>query len=319
VVGEASLPSRVSIREVAARDGLQNEPVTLDTEAKAELILALVRAGLSRIEATSFVHPKVVPQLADAEALLRSLPQLTGVSLSVLVPNRKGLERALPLQERFDQVTVFLSASEGHNQRNLGCSTGESLREAGAVIERSRAVGLRCEGVISTAFGCPYEGYVPPQRVLELAEALAEAGAQEVSLADTVGMANPVQVQRLFAAVRERLDAKVELTAHFHNTRGQGLANVLAALQVGVASFESSVGEVGGCPVVEGATGNIATDDLVQMLQELGVSTGIDLPTLLEVGQLLERRLGRPLTSHTLRAGPISWERSPLTASSPAG
>ena len=315
MVAETFLPSRVYVRDVAARDGLQNEPVTLSTEAKVELLLALAKAGISRLEVTSFVQPKVVPQLADAERLLEALPPLSGVQLAVLVPNRKGLERALPLQERFHQVTVFLSASESHNQRNLGRRIDESLKEATAVIERGRASGLRAEGVISTSFGCPYEGYVPPQRVIELAEALASAGASEISLADTVGMANPLQVQRLFSAVADRLGEGVELTAHFHNTRGQGLANVLAALQVGVASFESSLGEVGGCPVVEGATGNIATEDLVQLLQELGITTGVDLSALLEAGRRLEGLLGRPLTGHTLRAGPIRWDQPALAAS----
>jgi len=307
VVGEVELPLRARVREVGPRDGLQNEPEILATEQKLELIGELAGSGLSRIEVTSFVSPKAVPQLADADRLLEALEPLPGVCFSVLVPNRRGLERALRHRDRFNQVTVFLSASESHNQRNVGMSVRRSLEELTAVLAEVRGAALACEAVISTSFGCPYEGYVPPHQVLSLAEELVGAGAQELALADTTGMANPLQVQRLFAAARQRLGEGVELTAHFHNTRGQGLANVLAALQVGVASFESSIGEIGGCPVVEGATGNIATEDLVLLLGELGIATGIDLERLIEVAGRLQQRLGRSLSSHTLRAGPISW------------
>lgn len=307
MVGEVELPLRARVREVGPRDGLQNEPEILATEQKLELIGELAGSGLSRIEVTSFVSPKAVPQLADADRLLEALEPLPGVCFSVLVPNRRGLERALRHRDRFNQVTVFLSASESHNQRNVGMSVRRSLEELTAVLAEVRGAALACEAVISTSFGCPYEGYVPPHQVLSLAEELVGAGAQELALADTTGMANPLQVQRLFAAARQRLGEGVELTAHFHNTRGQGLANVLAALQVGVASFESSIGEIGGCPVVEGATGNIATEDLVLLLGELGIATGIDLERLIEVAGRLQQRLGRSLSSHTLRAGPISW------------
>ena len=202
---------------------------------------------------------------------------------------------------------MFLSASESHNQRNVNRSIAQSLSGLREVLATARGAGLRCEGVISTSFGCPYEGYVPPARVLEIAAALRDAGAEEVAFGDTTGMANPRQVRAFFQDARESLGEEVELTAHFHNTRGQGLANVLAALEAGVRSFESSFGELGGCPVPPGATGNIATEDLVSMLHEMGLRTGVDLPALIECARAVQETLGRPLGSHTLVAGPVRW------------
>jgi hydroxymethylglutaryl-CoA lyase len=206
----------------------------------------------------------------------------------------------------FDEVNVFMSASETHNRKNVNRSVAESLAGLEVVLGRAREAGLRCEGVISTSFGCPYEGHVPPERVLEIAAALRDAGAQEIGFGDTTGMANPRQVGELFDLWKEGL-GEVQLTAHFHNTRGQGLANVLSALQVGVDSFESSFGELGGCPVPAGATGNIATEDLVSMLHEMGIETGIDLDALLACARRAREILGRPLGSHTLVAGPVDW------------
>jgi hydroxymethylglutaryl-CoA lyase len=203
-----------------------------------------------------------------------------------------------------------MSASETHNRKNVNRSLAESRAGLEAVLARSRAAGLRCEAVISTSFGCPYEGHVPRERVLEIARALSAAGAEEIGFGDTTGMANPRQVSEFFAAARAALGEQIELTAHFHNTRGQGLANVLAALEVGVASFESSFGELGGCPVPAGATGNIATEDLLSMLHEMGIETGIDLPALLACAQRVQAILGRPLGSHTLLAGPIDWHEA---------
>jgi hydroxymethylglutaryl-CoA lyase len=230
------------------------------------------------------------------------------VSRSVLIPNERGLERALELRERFDEINVFMSASETHNRKNVNRSMQDSLVGLEAVLERAREAGLRCEGVISVAFGCPYEGVVPPERVFEIAQRLAAAGAQEIGFGDTTGMANPRQVREFFTAAREQLP-DVELTAHFHNTRGQGLANVYAALETGIDSFESSFGELGGCPVPAGATGNVATEDVVSMLHEMGVQTGIDLRELLKVSRAVQYHLGRPLGSHTLIAGPVDWHR----------
>ena len=300
------LPPSVRIREVGPRDGFQNEPEVIATADKVRLIGLLGAAGLRRIEVTSFVRADVVPQLADAEDVLDSYERLEGVAYSVLVPNERGLERALSRRERFDEVNLFLSASETHNRRNVNRSIADSLAGLERVIERSLAEGLRCEGVISTSFGCPYEGEVPADRVLEIAERLAAAGCAEVAFGDTTGMANPRQVGEFFAAATERLSG-VELTAHFHNTRGQGLANVLAALERGIDSFESAFGELGGCPVPPGSTGNIATEDVVSMLDEMGVETGVDLEALIAASRAVQELLGRPLGAHVLRAGPVQW------------
>ncbi|HEY4811499.1 MAG TPA: hydroxymethylglutaryl-CoA lyase [Solirubrobacteraceae bacterium] len=326
----SELPREVTIREVGPRDGFQNEPEVIPTERKIELIDALARTGLRRLEVTSFVRADVIPQLADAAEVLAGIDVPREVSVSVLIPNERGLEMALELRERvgagrecaagsrdpeggarpaFDEINVFMSASESHNRKNVKRSIAESLTGLQAVLGLARAAGLRCEGVISTSFGCPYEGRVPVERVLEIATQLRDAGAQEIGFGDTTGMANPVQVREFLLAARDRLGPDVELTAHFHNTRGQGLANVLAALEVGVRSFESSFGELGGCPVPAGATGNIASEDLVSMLHEMGIQTGIDLDALLACARRARDVLGRPLGSHTLVAGPVEWHR----------
>jgi len=312
------MANSVLIREVGPRDGFQNEPEVIGTERKVELIDALARTGLRRLEATSFVRGDVIPQLADAAEVLSRIDVPAEVSVSVLIPNERGLDAALELRERlagerasgrpaFDEVNVFMSASETHNRKNVNRSIAESLAALEVVLERARGEGLRCEAVISTSFGCPYEGRVPRERVLEIATRLRDAGAQEIGFGDTTGMANPRQVSAFFAAARAQLGEQVQMTAHFHNTRGQGLANVLAALEVGVESFESSFGELGGCPVPAGATGNIATEDLVSMLHEMGIETGIDLGALLACARRVQEILGRPLGSHTLVAGPVQW------------
>jgi hydroxymethylglutaryl-CoA lyase len=317
------IPQRVDIREVGPRDGFQNEPEIVPTERKVELIDMLARTGLRRLEVTSFVRTDVIPQLADAPEVLAQIDVPEAVAIGVLIPNERGLERALEVRESlsraraaFDEINVFLSASESHNRHNVNRSVEESLASLERVLPAARAAGLRCETVISTSFGCPYEGHVPPERVLEIAARLCDAGAQEIGFGDTTGMANPVQVgaffERAFASLGASRDGGsdkggVQLTAHFHNTRGQGLANVLAALEVGVTSFESSFGELGGCPVPPGATGNIASEDLVSMLHEMGVSTGIDIDALLGCARRAQEVLGRPLGSHTLVAGPVEW------------
>ncbi len=301
-----SLPQTVRIREVGPRDGFQNEPETIPTTEKVRLIDLLSSSGLTRLEVTSFVRPDVIPQLADAEQVLATVQRRDGVSFSVLIPNERGLERALSLRKRFDEINVFVSASETHNRKNVNRSIEESLAGLERTLATAREADLRCEGVISTSFGCPYEGEVPPDHVFSIAERLAAAGCAEVGFGDTTGMANPRQVHEFFAAARERLGG-VELTAHFHNTRGQGLANLLAALGEGVDSFESSFGELGGCPVPPGATGNVSTEDVVSMLSEMGIETGIDLPLLIEASRAAQEVLGRPLGSHVLRAGPVDW------------
>ena len=303
----AGLPDRVRIREVGPRDGFQNEPEVIGTDDKVRLIDMLSDTGLARLEVTSFVRPEVIPQLADAEQVLERIERRDDVSLSVLIPNERGLERALEMRDRFDEVNLFLSASETHNQRNVNRSIEESLSGLERTIATARAEGLRCEGVISVSFGCPYEGEVTPGRVFEIGKRLAAAGCEEVAFGDTTGMANPRQVHEFFIAARAQLGG-VELTAHFHNTRGQGLANVLAALEEGVDSFESSFGELGGCPVPPGSTGNVATEDVVSMLHEMRIETGIDLAKLIEASRAAQETLGRPLGAHVLRAGPIDWQ-----------
>jgi hydroxymethylglutaryl-CoA lyase len=309
----APLPDAVRIREVGPRDGFQNEPEVIPTEEKVRLIGLLAGAGLRRIEVTSFVRPDVIPQLADATEVLQAIEPREGVAYSVLIPNRKGLENALEVLERkpgaFQEANFFLSASETHNRKNVNRAIEESLADLEGTIGAAAGAGLRCEGVISTSFGCPYEGEVAPERVLEIAKNLADFGCEEVSFGDTTGMANPRQVGDFFEAARGELDG-VELTAHFHNTRGQGLANALAALEAGVTSFESSFGELGGCPVPPGATGNISTEDLVSMLEEMGVGTGVDLAALIEASAAAQEVLGRPLGAHSLVAGPVDWSGS---------
>jgi hydroxymethylglutaryl-CoA lyase len=302
----AELPKRVRIREVGPRDGFQNEPETISTDDKVRLVDMLSASGLKRMEVASFVRPDVIPQLSDAEEVLTAVQRRDGVAFSVLIPNERGLERALRLRDRFDDVSVFLSASETHNRENVNRTIEESLSGLERTLATAREASLRCEGVISVSFGCPYEGEVPPERVFGIAERLVAAGCGEVGFGDTTGMANPRQVREFFVAARERLSG-VELTAHFHNTRGQGLANVLAALEEGIESFESSFGELGGCPVPPGSTGNVATEDVVSMLHEMGIETGIDLPRLIEASRAAQEVLDRPLGAHVLRAGPVDW------------
>jgi hydroxymethylglutaryl-CoA lyase len=300
---------QVRIREVGPRDGFQNEPEVIATDDKVRLVEKLARTGLKRLEVTSFVRADVIPQLADGREVLERADVPDDVAVTVLIPNERGLDRALATDLDFDEVNLFLSASETHNRKNVNRSIEESLSGLENVIVRAREAGLRCEGVISVSFGCPYEGDVPLDRVFGIARRLADAGCEEIAFGDTTGMANPVQVRGFFERAREELPDS-ELTAHFHNTRGQGLANVLAALESGVDSFESSFAELGGCPVPAGATGNIATEDLVSMLHEMGVETGIDLERLLGCARRVQEVLGRPLSGHLLTAGPVDWHRS---------
>jgi hydroxymethylglutaryl-CoA lyase len=302
-------PSKVRVREVGPRDGFQNEPERIPTDEKIRLIEALAASGLKHIEATSFVRKDVIPQLGDGPEVLSRIDVPDDVRLSVLVPNERGLDNALSLAEHFHEVGVFVSASETHNKKNVNRTIAESMEGNAKMLPRILEAGLGCEAVIATSFGCPYEGEVPRDRVLDIAERFAELGAKEVGFGDTTGMANPWQVEEFFGAALERLPG-VELTAHFHNTRGQGLANAVAALNVGCTGFESSFGELGGCPVPPGSTGNIATEDLVSMFHEMGVETGVDLPRLLEASRAVQELLGRPLTSHTIVAGPVEWQHA---------
>src|ERR1700712_643286 len=257
-------PSSVLIREVGPRDGFQNEPEIIPTDEKIRLINSLGRAGFKRIEVASFVRPDVIPQLADGVAVLEGIDVPDDVKLMVLIPNSRGLDNALKVRHLFHEASIFVSASETHNRKNINREVAQTMADDRVMADRILAEGLKLDAVIATSFGCPYEGKIELSRVLDLAEQFAEMGATEIGFGDTTGMANPAYVSDFFTAALDRLKG-VELTAHFHNTRGQGLANAYAALEVGVSSFESSFGELGGCPVPAGSTGNIATEDLVSM------------------------------------------------------
>lgn len=300
------LPERVEIREVGPRDGFQNEPETIPTADKLRLIGMLLDSGLKRIELTSFVRSDVIPQLSDAEEVLSGIEPREGVVYSALVPNLRGLDRALEFTDKLGEVSFFCSATESHSQANVNRSIDQSVGELEQAISRAGEAGLRCVSVISVSFGCPYEGRVAPDTVFEIAERLISAGCEEIGFGDTTGMANPRQVKEFFGSALERLEG-TQLTAHFHNTRGQGLANALAALETGVTSFESSFGELGGCPVPPGATGNIATEDLVAMFEEMDIETGVEIGGLVEASRAAQQLLGRPLGSHVLTAGPVDW------------
>ena len=310
------LPAHVDIREVGPRDGFQNEPEIIATADKIDLINRLALTGLRRIEVASFVRPDVIPQLSDGVEVLRGVEVPEHVSLMVLVPNSKGLDNALKVRETFSEVAIFVSASETHNKKNVNRSIAESMADNEVIAKRIVADDLRCAAVIATSYGCPFEGKVPMNRVLDIAEQFAAAGASEVGFGDTTGMANPAYVGEFFAAAIERLPG-VEVTAHFHNTRGQGLANAYAAIQAGCTSFESSFGELGGCPVPAGSTGNIASEDLISMFEEMGVSTGVSLPALIDAARAAQSVLGRKLTSHSIVAGPIDWAPNPGAAPCP--
>jgi hydroxymethylglutaryl-CoA lyase len=300
---------RVSLREVGPRDGFQNEPEAISTEDKVRLINALGMAGYSRIEVASFVRPDVIPQLADGVAVLRGIDLPESVQKMVVVPNPKGLDNALRVRDLFDEMALFVSASETHNQRNVNRTVVESMADVKAMSPRILAEGIRLCSVIATSFGCPYEGRIDMDRVFNIALQFAEAGAAEIAFGDTTGMANPAYAERFFSEAIERLPG-VEVTAHFHNTRGQALANAYAALQVGCTSFESSVGELGGCPVPAGSTGNVASEDLISMFHEMGIVTGVDLNRVIGVAREAQDVLGRKLTSHSLVAGPVEWVKT---------
>jgi hydroxymethylglutaryl-CoA lyase len=301
-----TLPKTARIREVGPRDGFQNEPEVLATHDKIALINRLARTGLDRIEIASFVRADVIPQLADAVEVLNGIDVPDHVSLTVLVPNNRGFDNALAVRDRFHEVAMFVSASETHNKRNVNRTIAESMAANEIIAKRIDAEDLRPTAVIATAFGCPFEGRVPMERTLELAEQFAAAGCVEIGFGDTTGMAHPAYVFDIFAAAIDRLPG-VEITAHFHNTRGQGLANAYAALQAGCTSFESSFGELGGCPVPAGSTGNIATEDLANMFDEMGVETGVSVQGVIDAARAAQDVLGRKLTSHCIVAGPVDW------------
>ncbi|MFF7789404.1 hydroxymethylglutaryl-CoA lyase [Streptomyces sp. NPDC007991] len=299
VVPTTDLPTRVRIHEVGARDGLQNEKATVPTRIKAEFIRRLAEAGLTTIEATSFVHPKWVPQLADAEELYPLVGDLP-VALPVLVPNERGLDRALTLGAR--RVAVFASATESFAKANLNRTVDEALAMFEPVVSRAKAQDVHVRGYLSMCFGDPWEGAVPVPQVVRVCKALLDMGCDELSLGDTIGVATPGHVVALLAALDEAGIPPSALGVHFHDTYGQALANTLAALQQGVTTVDASAGGLGGCPYAKSATGNLATEDLVWMLRGLGIDTGIDLGRLVATSTWMADRLGRPSPSRTVRA-----------------
>lgn len=289
------LPRCVSVVEVGPRDGLQNEPFFLNTELKVALINHLIKSGFKRIEATSFVHPRWIPQLKDAEELIKSIVTPPDVRISALVPNYKGYQRAM--RSGIKEINIVLSVSETHNMKNVNRSVDQSLRDFQEITGAARRDGILVRGSVATSFGCPYEGSIPLQRVRSIVSHLWEMGCFEIVLADTTGCANPLQVYNLFSDIREK-NTGVLVAAHFHDTRGMGMANVLAALGAGVLVFDSSIGGMGGCPYAPGASGNIATEDLVNMLCEMDVETGINLNIIRECVDELEKTLKCRVRGH---------------------
>lgn len=296
----SDMPSRVSLREVGPRDGLQNED-PVPTDGKIALLDALSQTGVERIEAVSFVHPKAIPQMADADEVWSRITKNPDVRYSALVPNVRGAQRALAAG--FSEIEVVISASTTHNQRNINRTTDESLADLPELASLVHSGGGTLQVIISTAWGCPYEGDVPVARVVDVARRAVAAGADSLAFGDTTGMATPTRVTALVGEVRSALP-DVPIGLHFHNTRGTGLANVLAALQTGVDDFDASVGGLGGCPYAPGASGNIASEEFVHMLHDMGVDTGVDLDALIEVAAQAEKLVGHELPSQVLRAGP---------------
>ena len=290
----------IEIVEVGPRDGLQSEPGVMPTATKVEFINRLIAAGIRRLEATSFVHPKKVPQMADAEAVMAALIKRPDVRYVGLVLNRKGLDRAIAAG--CNEIGMAVVASDTFNRRNQGVGTDESIAAWLDIAQAARAAGVRAQVTVSAAFGCPFEGEVPVRRVIEVAERVAAGQPHEIAFADTIGVGVPSQVSEIIGRAREVLPT-MPLRAHFHNTRNTGLANAYAALEAGVSALDASTGGIGGCPFAPAATGNIPTEDLVYMLQRSGVRTGVDLEALIAIGGWLQQQLGRPVPSMLLKAG----------------
>ena len=293
------LPPRVKIVEVGPRDGLQNEARTIPAAVKIDLIDRLGATGLSTVEAGAFVSPKWVPQMADSAEVLAGIERRAGVSYPVLVPNMKGFEAAAGAG--VEEIAVFGAASESFTQKNINCSIAESLARFAPVCEAARAAGMKVRGYVSCVLGCPYEGAIAPGKVVEVAGRLAELGCYEISLGDTIGVGTPAKAQAMLAAVAEKLPVE-SLAVHFHDTYGQALANILACLELGVAVVDSSVAGLGGCPYAKGATGNVATEDVLYMLDGLEIETGVDLEALAAAGRFISDQLGRPPASKVAQA-----------------
>ncbi|BBU39521.1 MAG: hydroxymethylglutaryl-CoA lyase [Bacillaceae bacterium] len=291
-------PKHVTIKEVGPRDGLQNEKTAIATEDKIAWINQLSKTGLTYIEITSFVHPKWIPQLADALDVAAGIERAPGVTYAALVPNQKGLENALTTQ--VDEISVFMSASETHNQKNINKSISDTYPVLTAVVQEAKRAKKTVRGYLSTVFGCPYEGEVSIEQVAAISERLFEMGVDELSLGDTIGVATPRQVEAVLNSLLKRFP-KEKLSMHFHDTRGTALANVLLSLEMGITTFDSSLGGLGGCPYAPGASGNVATDDLLYMLHGMDIATGIDAGRLTEAALFIQNKIGRALNSHYLQ------------------
>ena len=299
------MKQRIYINDVAVRDGFQIERNFIPTETKIALIDSLSDTGIAKIEVTSFVHPKLVPNMADAAEVLAHIKRVAGVNYSVLVPNVKGMERAIATHQgdgKINEINVVLSASETHNRANVNRTCEESFADFAVMINMAKDAGIRMNGTVSTSFGCPFEGYVPEARVLGFAQRYVELGFEGVTLADTTGMANPAQVERMSAEAVKRFPG-LPLTLHFHNTRGMGLANVLAGIRAGIVHYDGSLAGLGGCPFAPGATGNICTEDMVNMLEDMDFDTGVDLDLLLAAAVKMPMVVGHDVPGQVMRAG----------------
>ncbi|MBX5481505.1 MAG: hydroxymethylglutaryl-CoA lyase [Myxococcaceae bacterium] len=295
----SQLPPKVEVYEVGPRDGLQNELRMVPTRDKVRLIRALIAAGEKRIEVTSFVSPKWIPQLADAEEVLKQLGRVEGVAFSALVPNLKGLQRAR--DAGLQEAAVFLSASESHSKKNINKTIAEAVQTSGEVAKAAREEGLRVRGYISTVWGCPYEGEVPISRVVDICRRLADMGLYQLSLGDTIGVGTPRQTEAILEALLKYLPASL-FALHLHDTRGTALANTLVGLHAGITTYDASIGGLGGCPYAPGAAGNLATEDLVFMLHGMGIETGVNLDKLVEAGEIAQEIIGRKLSGKYLQA-----------------
>ncbi|MCM3291057.1 hydroxymethylglutaryl-CoA lyase [Paenibacillus sp. MER 180] len=291
-------PARVTIKEVGPRDGLQNEKVFVATEDKIAWINQLSNTGITSLEITSFVNPKWIPALADAAEVAKGIERMPGITYSALVPNRQGLERAL--ETDVDEVAVFMSASETHNQRNINKSINATFPILHEVVQAAHSAGRSVRGYVSTVFGCPYEGPISIDEVIRVSETLFEMGIGELSLGDTIGIANPKQVEDALEMLLKRFDAE-KLALHFHDTRGTALANILASMNMGITTFDASVGGLGGCPYAPGASGNVASEDLLFMLDSMGIQTGINQEKLLSAARYIQEKIGRTLPSRNLQ------------------
>ena len=296
---------RIYINDVGVRDGFQIEKSFIPTETKIAFIDQLSKTGLAKIEATSFVHPKFVPNMADAETVLANIQRMAGVRYTALTPNIKGMDRAIACHQSgaaIDEMNLFMSASETHNMANVKRTTAQSLQEFAEMVPMAKRVGIRTNGTVSTSFGCPFEGVVSDARVMEIAEKYLAIGFDSLTFADTTGMANPRQVERMMRDAKQRF-SDIEITLHFHNTRGMGLANVVAGIAAGVVHYDASIAGLGGCPFAPGATGNICTEDLVNMLQDMGLDTGIDLDKLLAAAVKIPAIVGHDVPGQVMKAG----------------